>query len=206
MAADCAVLHAPRPISAALSKSPSGTTGALDWAWLRAALVRSGRCGMRERAAGQPYAAPGRFLGIDLDRERVPNATTLLKFCRRLETHKLGEALFAQVGEVLQARGLKVGTGTIVDATIIGAPSSTKNVEKKRDALMHRTRALPGGAVLWRLRLCLTDRADPLQSDEGARPAQSAGTQRQHCRRVEAPDEPGQVPSIRALFSTALTL
>jgi IS5 family transposase len=67
-----------------------------------------------------------RFVGIDLGRERVPDATTLLKFRRLLEKHKLGEALFAKVGEALQAHGLKVGTGTIVDATIIGAPSSTQ--------------------------------------------------------------------------------
>jgi IS5 family transposase len=81
-----------------------------------------------------------RFVGIDLGRERVPDATTLLKFRRLLETHKLGEALFAKVGEVLQARGVKVGTGTIVDATIIGAPSSTKNADKQRDPEMHQTR------------------------------------------------------------------
>ncbi len=81
-----------------------------------------------------------RFVGIDLGRERVPDATTLLKFRRLLEKHKLGEALFAKVGEVLQASGLKVGTGTIVDATIIGAPSSTKNASKQRDPEMHQTR------------------------------------------------------------------
>ena len=80
------------------------------------------------------------FVGIDLGRERVPDATTLLKFRRRLEEHSLGEALFAKVGEVLQAQGLKVGTGTIVDATIIGAPSSTKNAQKQRDPEMHQTR------------------------------------------------------------------
>jgi|TARA_B110001454_G_scaffold79648_1_gene76967 IS5 family transposase len=81
-----------------------------------------------------------RFVGIDLGRERVPDGTTLLKFRRLLEKHKLGEALFAKVGEVLQARGMKVGTGTIVDATIIGAPSSTKNADKQRDPEMHQTR------------------------------------------------------------------
>jgi transposase, IS5 family len=81
-----------------------------------------------------------RFVGIDLGRERVPDATTLLKFRRLLEKHKLGEALFAKVGEVLQAHGMKVGTGTIVDATIIGAPSSTKNADKQRDPEMHQTR------------------------------------------------------------------
>lgn len=80
------------------------------------------------------------FVGIDLGRERVPDGTTLLKFRRLLNEHKLGEALFAKVGEVLQARGMKVGTGTIVDATIIGAPSSTKNADKARDPEMHQTR------------------------------------------------------------------
>jgi IS5 family transposase len=57
-----------------------------------------------------------------------------------LEKHKLGEALFAKVGEVLQGKGLKVGTGTIVDATILGAPSSTKNAHKQRDPEMRQTR------------------------------------------------------------------
>lgn len=81
-----------------------------------------------------------RFVGIDLGRERVPDGTTLLKFRRLLEKHQLGEQLFAAVGQTLQARGLKVGTGTIVDATIIGAPSSTKNADKARDPEMHQTR------------------------------------------------------------------
>ena len=81
-----------------------------------------------------------RFVGIDLGRERVPDATTLLKFRRLLEKHSLGAELFAKVGEVLQAKGLKVGTGTIVDATIIGAPSSTKNAQGERDPEMHQTR------------------------------------------------------------------
>ncbi|MBK6787478.1 MAG: IS5 family transposase [Betaproteobacteria bacterium] len=81
-----------------------------------------------------------RFVGIDLGRERVPDGTTLLKFRRRLEKHKLGEKLFAKVGQVLQSRGLKLGTGTIVDATLIGAPSSTKNADHARDPEMHQTR------------------------------------------------------------------
>ncbi|AOU97707.1 IS5 family transposase [Acidihalobacter yilgarnensis] len=81
-----------------------------------------------------------RFVGIDLGRERVPDGTTLLKFRRLLEQHDLGATLFAQVNQTLQDRGLKVGTGTIVDATIIGAPSSTKNAHKTRDPDMHQTR------------------------------------------------------------------
>ena len=81
-----------------------------------------------------------RFVGIDLGREPVPDATTMLKFRRLLNDNKLGEALFAKVGQELQARGFKVNTGTIVDATIIGAPSSTKNADKARDPEMHQTR------------------------------------------------------------------
>jgi IS5 family transposase len=70
----------------------------------------------------------------------VPDATTMLRFRRLLNEQKLGEALFARVGKELQARGIKVNTGTIVDATIIGAPSSTKNADKARDPEMHQTR------------------------------------------------------------------
>ena len=81
-----------------------------------------------------------RFVGIDLGRERIPDGTTLLRFRGLLEKHKLGEALFAKVGEVLHTQGLKLGTGTIVDATIIGASSSTKNADKQRDPEMHQTR------------------------------------------------------------------
>jgi IS5 family transposase len=81
-----------------------------------------------------------RFVGIDLGREPVPDATTMLKFRRLLNDKKLGESLFAKVGAELQARGFKVSTGTIVDATIIGAPSSTKNADKARDPDMHQTR------------------------------------------------------------------
>ncbi len=80
-----------------------------------------------------------RFVGIDLGREPVPDATTMLKFCKLLNENKLGEALFAKVGQELQARGFKVNTGIIVDATIIGAPSSTKNKDKARDPEMHQT-------------------------------------------------------------------
>ena len=78
-----------------------------------------------------------RFAGIDLGAEPVPDATTMLRFRRLLNDNKLGEALFARVGKELQARGIQVNTGTIVDATIIGAPSSTKNADKARDPDMH---------------------------------------------------------------------
>ena len=81
-----------------------------------------------------------RFVGIDLGSEPVPDATTLLKFRRLLEQHKLAERLFAEVGRVLQGSGMTLKTGTIVDATIIAAPSSTKNADRQRDPEMHQTR------------------------------------------------------------------
>ena len=80
------------------------------------------------------------FVGIDLGCEPVPDSTTITKFRKLLNDNKLGEELFSQVGKELQARGFKVNTGTIVDATIIGAPSSTKNAHKARDPDMHQTR------------------------------------------------------------------
>ena len=67
-----------------------------------------------------------RFVGIDLGREPVPDATTMLQFRRLLNDDKLGEQLFAKDGEVVQQGGFKLRTGTIVDATIVGTPSSTK--------------------------------------------------------------------------------
>jgi IS5 family transposase len=80
------------------------------------------------------------FCQIDLGRERVPDATTLLNFRHLLEEHKLGEAMFAKVGELLLANGMKLSGGTIVDATLIAAPPSTKNEEKTRDPEMHQTK------------------------------------------------------------------
>jgi IS5 family transposase len=80
------------------------------------------------------------FCGIDLGRERVPDATTLLGFRHLLEERKLGAAMFAKVGELLLRNGMKLSGGTIVDATIIAAPSSTKNQGKARDPEMHQTK------------------------------------------------------------------
>ncbi len=81
-----------------------------------------------------------RFAGIDLGREPVPDATSLLRFRHLLEQHALGERLFAEAGRLLQASGMTLKTGTIVDATLIAAPSSTKNAHKERDPEMHQTR------------------------------------------------------------------
>ena len=80
------------------------------------------------------------FCRIDLGRERVPDATTLLHFRHLLEANNLGAALFAKVGELLLANGMKLSGGTIVDATLIAAPPSTKNKDKSRDPEMHQVK------------------------------------------------------------------
>src|ERR1700732_3453029 len=80
------------------------------------------------------------FVAIDLGREPVPDETTVCKFRHLLEQHGLGERMFERVGEHLQQKGLRLNRGTIVDATIINAPSSTKNARQERDPEMHQTR------------------------------------------------------------------
>ena len=70
----------------------------------------------------------------------APDATTLLNFRHLLEKHQLGAALFAKVGELLLANGMKLSGGTIVDATLITAPPSTKNQEQSRDPEMHQSK------------------------------------------------------------------
>ena len=81
-----------------------------------------------------------RFVGIDLSRESAPDATTLLKFRRLLETHQLTESIFNAINAHLAEKGLLLREGTIVDATLIAAPPSTKNREGKRDEAMHQTK------------------------------------------------------------------
>ena len=80
------------------------------------------------------------FVGIDLGREPVPDETTVCKFRHLLEEHRLGGRMLEAVNLHLQSQGVRITTGTIVDATIIHAPSSTKNREQKRDPEMHQTR------------------------------------------------------------------
>jgi IS5 family transposase len=81
-----------------------------------------------------------RFAGIDLGREPVPDETTVCRFRHLLEEHDLGRRLFEEVHVHLEGKGLKIARGTIVDATIIAAPSSTKNADKARDPDMHQTK------------------------------------------------------------------
>ena len=81
-----------------------------------------------------------RFMGLDFGVEQVPDATTLLHFRHLLEKHKLGEKLFAAQNEIFEAEGWIMRGGSIVDATIIAAPSSTKNATGTRDPEMHQTK------------------------------------------------------------------
>lgn len=80
------------------------------------------------------------FARVDLAAEGVPDATTLLKFRRLLETHALCQGLFDAINADLTARGLLLREGTLVDATLIAAPPSTKNQTRQRDPEMHQTR------------------------------------------------------------------
>jgi len=88
------------------------------------------------------YESPAlrRFAGIDLGRAPAPDETTILRFRRLLETHELCGQILDTVNDYLASKGLRISTGTIVDATIIAAPSSTKNSRQERDPEMHQTR------------------------------------------------------------------
>jgi IS5 family transposase len=81
-----------------------------------------------------------RFVGVALSEEAVPDESTILRFRHLLEQHQLTEAIFAQVRTLLERKGLLLKSGTIVDATIINAPTSTKNAMGMRDPDMRQTR------------------------------------------------------------------
>ncbi len=80
------------------------------------------------------------FAGVSCDADVIPDETSILNFRRLLEKHGLTARLLAEINAHLGERGLFVGKGTIVDATIINAPSSTKNADQERDPEMHQTR------------------------------------------------------------------
>ena len=80
------------------------------------------------------------FAGVDLGREPAPDETTMCRFRHLLEAHNLGQQIFEEVNRHLARNGVKITTGTIVDATIISAPSSTKNADQARDPEMHQTK------------------------------------------------------------------
>lgn len=85
-------------------------------------------------------ASMRQFVSIDLGREAAPDETTVCKFRHLLEKHRLGKAIFAEVNAHLKSQGMKLSTGTIVDASIINAPTSTKNKDRQRDPEMHQAK------------------------------------------------------------------
>jgi len=81
-----------------------------------------------------------RFAGIELGEDAVPDETTILRFRHLLEKHYLTQAIFGQIRSLLEQKRLLLKSGTIVDATIIEAPPSTKNAEGARDPEMHQVK------------------------------------------------------------------
>jgi IS5 family transposase len=88
------------------------------------------------------YESPAlrRFAGVDLGRAAAPDETTILRFRHLLEEHELCGKILDTVNLYLESKGIRISTGTIVDATIIAAPSSTKNAKSERDPEMHQTK------------------------------------------------------------------
>ena len=80
-----------------------------------------------------------RFAGINMVRDRIPDETTILAFRHLLEKHNLGQQIFEVVKAQLKANGMAMKQGTIIDATLIAAPSTTKNEKKEKDPEMHQT-------------------------------------------------------------------
>ena len=86
-----------------------------------------------------------RFVGVDLGAAPAPDETTICRFRHLLEKHALCGLMLETVNIHLEAKGIKIATGTIVDATIIHAPSSTKNASGERDPEMHQTKKATSG-------------------------------------------------------------
>ena len=80
------------------------------------------------------------FAGLDAGITRLPDETTILRFRHLLETHRLAGPMLAAINELLRSKGLMLRAGTVVDATLISAPSSTKNADGERDPEMHQTK------------------------------------------------------------------
>ncbi len=113
-----------------------------------------------------------RFAKVELAEDKIPDESTILRFRHLLEKHKLTEAIFEEVKDLLAERRLFLQSGTIVDATIIAAPSSTKNATKRRDPEMKQTRK--GGSWHFGMKLHIgTDRRGIVHSVTGTHAAAS---------------------------------
>ena len=80
------------------------------------------------------------FAGLDNWSTRLPDESTILRFRHLLEQHKLAAQMLVVINDMLATKGLMLRTGTVVDATLISAPSSTKNASGERDPAMHQTK------------------------------------------------------------------
>ena len=80
------------------------------------------------------------FAGVDGWTQRLPDETTILRFRHLLQKHKLADQMLASINDLLRGKGMMLRAGTVVDATLIGAPSSTKNASGERDPEMHQTK------------------------------------------------------------------
>ena len=85
------------------------------------------------------------FAGLDMGEDHLPDESTILRFRHLLERHQLSLQLLATVNATLTAKGLLLKSGTVVDATLIAAPSSTKNSSGERDPEMHQTKKATSG-------------------------------------------------------------
>ena len=104
------------------------------------------------------------FCQLDLGNEPIPDATTLENFRPPLERHKLDAQLFAAIGDLLLHAALRLSNGTIVDATIIAAPSSTKNADNARDPEMRSTKKGHQGHLGMKLHIGVDSKTSPLHS------------------------------------------
>ena len=105
------------------------------------------------------------FAGLGGWSDRLPDESTILRFRHLLEKHKLAEQILAIVNDMLVGKGLLLKAGTVVDATLIAAPSSTKNASGERDPEMHQSKK----GNQWYFGAYFSDRGRPFQSDRGRR-------------------------------------
>jgi len=132
------------------------------------------------------------FVGLDAGEDNLPDESTILRFRHLLEAHNLSLQILATVNATLAAKGLLLKSGTIVDATIIAAPSSTKNAKGERDPEMHQTRK----GKQWRV--SRTQAADLwCCTEDGSRPPE-AGLQEQASNHPVLLRSKGAVVSDRA--------
>jgi hypothetical protein len=118
-----------------------------------------------------------RFAGIELGDDRVPDETTILNFRHLLERHGLTEAIFAEVNAHMADKGVTLRSGTLVEATIIDAPSSTKNKAGRRDPEMSSTKK--GNAWFFGMKAHVG-----VDADSGVEHSLDTSTARQHDSQV----------------------